>query len=177
MVDVAFGGDGATKPIPLIHGVVTHNLGTQDIRLVYESLEEFSDPDQRVWIYQYRNGPEKPWNSFYAFPEAEFLHSDFEIMNYWTSQCRDCFQTATILLVKFERKEDQIVGKVMMVNDTVKRNMGGKTEVVKVCKNEQERVEAIKEYFGLTLTEDEIKAIKGHPTELRSIEPMQMLEL
>lgn len=170
MVDVAFGGDGATKPIPLIHGFITPNLGTQDIRLVHEPLEEFTDQSQRVWIYQYRNGPDKPWNSFYAFPEAEFLQSDFEIINYWASQCRESFQTTTVLLVKFVRKDNAIVGKVMMANEVIKENMGGKTIVLKTCKNEEERVNAFKTCFGITLTEEEIKSIHGHPSELRNVE-------
>ncbi|CCF34659.1 hypothetical protein CH063_06607, partial [Colletotrichum higginsianum] len=33
MIDVAFGGDGATKPIPLLHGQAVQNLGPQEVRL------------------------------------------------------------------------------------------------------------------------------------------------
>ena len=34
MVDVGFGGDGASKPIALAEGPITRNIGTQEIRLV-----------------------------------------------------------------------------------------------------------------------------------------------
>lgn len=111
MVDVAFGGDGATKPIPLIHGFITPNLGTQDIRLVHEPLEEFTDQSQRVWIYQYRNGPDKPWNSFYAFPEAEFLQSDFEIINYWRASVEKASRQRQFCLSSLYEKITQLLGK------------------------------------------------------------------
>ncbi|KAJ3508692.1 hypothetical protein NLJ89_g5615 [Agrocybe chaxingu] len=167
MADVGFGGDGATKPLPLTPGVSTLNIGTQEIRLVHEPLPTRALTSQKFWIYQYRNAPTKPWNSFYAFPELEFLHVDFEIMNYYTGTNPESFQTFTVLVVKFLRdKERGVYGKVMLVNGEVKRNLGGRTEVVKVCKTEEERIAALKEWFGITLTAEETDGIKGMSTEL-----------
>jgi hypothetical protein len=60
----------------------------------------------------------------------------------------------------------RVVGKVMMAKGVVKRNLGGKTEVVKVCVTEEERVEALREHFGIVLTEDEAASIKGRRAEL-----------
>ena len=51
----------------------------------------------------------------------------------------------------------------------VKRNLGGRTEVVEVCWNEEERVRALERWFGVVLTEEEREGIRGLPTEL--IEP------
>jgi len=54
-VDVGFGGDGATRPLPLVEGHVTRNLGTQDVRLVRDFIPEQtqrSDPERKLWIYQ-----------------------------------------------------------------------------------------------------------------------------
>ncbi|TVY40342.1 Arylamine N-acetyltransferase [Lachnellula subtilissima] len=116
--DVGFGGDGATKPLPLISGHVTRNLGSQEIRLVHEALPHSSQQDQLhlfevgkevefeieiEWIYQYRNSPTLPWNAFYAFPELEFSAPDFEIMSYFTSTSTSVvnFQTRTVLIVRF----------------------------------------------------------------------------
>ncbi|KAH8671906.1 hypothetical protein BGZ60DRAFT_406140 [Tricladium varicosporioides] len=175
MIDVGFGGDGATKPLPMISGHVVQNLGSQEIRLVYSTIPEQINQSQKLWIYQYRNGVDKEWNSFYAFPETEFLAADFEIMNFYTSQKQGAtnFQTCTVLIVRFLRgkveddeREEGIVGKIMLVNGEVKRNDGGKTSVVKICKNEQERVAALKEYFGIDLTEEEIAGIRGRKVEL-----------
>ncbi len=60
----------------------------------------------------------------------------------------------------------EIYGKVMMADGVVKRNVGGKTEVVRVCGSEEERVEALREYFGIKLTEEEREGIRGREVEL-----------
>ena len=58
------------------------------------------------------------------------------------------------------------MGKVMLINGEVKRNLGGKTEVVKVCRSEEERIQFLREYFGITLTEEERDGVKGRNVEL-----------
>jgi arylamine N-acetyltransferase len=173
MVDVGFGGDGATKPLPLIAGHIVQNLGPQEIRLMYDNIDEQTDKSQKLWIYQYRNGKDREWNSFYCFPEFEFLPQDFEVMNYYTSTSQlASFQTRTVLAVRFLRgeaekeEEEGIVGKLMLVNGEVKRNMGGKTSIIKICETEEERVEALREYFAITLTEEEKLGVRGRNVEL-----------
>lgn len=166
-VDVGFGGDGATKPLLLRSGHAVQNLGSQEIRLLYDSMPEASEADQKVWIYQYRNRAEQAWNSFYAFPESEFFQADLEQMNYWTSTFPQSFQRLQILVVKFLRNGADIVGKVMLVDGKVKRNMGGKTEIVKECRDEDERVRALKEYFDIDLSDEEIMGIRGTVTEIK----------
>lgn len=167
MVDTGFGGDGATKPIPLVHGVAVQNLGTQEIRLIQDNIPEQVDKSKLYWIYQYRNAPDVPWNSYYAFPEWEFSETDFDIINYWAYASPQSFQTFTILVVKFLRTSDQITGKVMLINDTLKRNLGGKTQVVAVLQSESERIEALQRWFGLDLTLEEQSGIRGHVTEIK----------
>ncbi|CAD6444976.1 1af300d4-301c-40f7-9d3c-26640c0373cd-CDS [Sclerotinia trifoliorum] len=103
MVDIAFGGDGATKPLPLISGHSVHNLGTQEIRLIYESIPQQIDQSKPLWIYQYRNNAEQEWNSFYAFSEHEFLDVDFEMVNFYVSRdvSEGNFQVGNVLVVGF----------------------------------------------------------------------------
>lgn len=172
--DAAFGGDGPTVPLPLKDGVATRNLGTQEIRLVHERIP--GSRKHKFWVYQYRNSPQKPWNSFYAFNETEFLDIDFRPVNYWTSQ-GPTFQKTTVIIVKFllgeagaETGEHEIVGKIMLVNGTVKRNMGGKTETLQICETEDERIKALKKWFDMDFTDEEVAGIKGMVTELRSVE-------
>lgn len=171
--DVAFGGDGPTAPMPLKTGPVAKNLGSQEVRFVRERIP--GSRRHEFWVYQYRNSASKPWNSFYAFDNTEFLETDFRVVNFFTSTSGS-FQNFTVVLVKFllgqdeETGEGKIVGKVMLVNGTVKRNMGGKTEVVQVCTTEAERVSALKTWFGITLTDQEVAGIKGSATELKEVE-------
>jgi hypothetical protein len=125
----------------------------------------------KKWIFQYRNSPHLPWNPFYAFPDLEFFAPDFEIMSHFTntSTSETNFQTRRILIVRFlkgEGEEEGIVGKVMLVDGEVKRNDGGKTRVVMKCKSEEERVRALDEHFGIKLTEEEVKGVRGRNVEL-----------
>lgn len=176
--DVAFGGDGMTYPLPLVEGNVTTNLGTQENRYVYDVLEQnplrrFSKP-QKYWIYQYRNKPSDAWNAFYCFTEDEYLIGDYDVINWYTSQGKT-FQRVLMLIIKFIRDESKlgeasIKGKVMLVNNVVKRNMGGRTEVVQECRSEEERIEALKRWFGITLVDEERDGIRGLVTEIHAPE-------
>ena len=176
MVDVGFGGDGASKPIPLTAGHVTRNIGTQDIRLVRDFIPGQTEqtPERKLWIYQYRNSSDKPWNSFYAFSDlVEFLPADYHIMNWYTGSHPESFQTFTALVVMFLRRpneevpgDEEIYGKRMLVNGTVKENLGGKTKVVQECFTEAERIEALKTWFGIRLSSEEVESIRGWHTEL-----------
>ncbi|KAK0672461.1 PaNAT1 arylamine N-acetyltransferase encoded by the PaNAT1 protein [Cercophora samala] len=182
VLDAGFGGDGPTFPLPLTEHLVHRNsLGTQEIRYIRDWL-----PDQRFrdetkgalkhWIYEYRNAPDKPWNGYYAFvPEHEFTELDFENLNVYLSECKRNHQTYTVLVIRFLKGEEEegeasgrkIRGKVMMVQGEVKQNLGGRTELVKVCKTEEERTETLKDLFGIDLTEEEKGAIKGWASELK----------
>ena len=176
MVDVAFGGDGATKPMPLVENEILRNLGTQEIRLVKDHIPAQVDRrlETRMWIYQYRNSSEQAWNSFYAFYEAEFTEADYKVMNWFTGHSPDSPQTWGLLVIKFLRRlqegsEDsyEVFGKRMLVDGVVKENLGGKTQVVETCTTEDDRIAALGGWFGIELTEVERKGIGGWRTELR----------
>lgn len=84
------------------------------------------------------------------------------------------FQTRNVLVVGFLRGRDEgeggeevIIGKRMLVNGVLKENLGGKTRVVRVCENEEERVRVLREVFGIVLLDEEIAGIRGRCVELR----------
>jgi arylamine N-acetyltransferase len=175
MCDVAFGGDGATKPLQLLENEITHNMGTQEIRLVKEHIPAQIDrrPQTKMWIYQYRNSPTQAWNSFYAFHEVEFTAEDFDVMNWYTGHWPDSPQLSDVLVIKFLRRQRpdceggaEIFGKRMLVGGTVKENLGGKTKVVATCFSEVDRIAALEEWFDIKLTEAERRGIVGWRTEL-----------
>ncbi|OAG06779.1 arylamine N-acetyltransferase 2, partial [Paraphaeosphaeria sporulosa] len=177
MLDVGFGGDAPTTPIPLVDGHITTNISPQENRLVHGHIPQqvVQTEHTKLWIYQYRNGKEAAWNSFYAFPEFEFLEADFKIMNWYTGSHPESFQTFTMLIIKFLRREREggeqgemeVYGKRMLINGVVKENKGGKTRVVHECRTEAERHEALENWFGMRLSEEEKAGIAGHSTELR----------
>ena len=104
----------------------------------------------------------------------EFLPADFRVMNSYTGSDPESFQTFTVLIVKFLRRTregesegSEIYGKRMLVNDTVKENLGGKTNVVEKFRNEEDRIAGLERWFGIRLTNDEVKGISGWKTELK----------
>jgi arylamine N-acetyltransferase len=172
-VDIAFGGDCATLPMPLVDGLVHQNMGTQQIRLVRDWIPtQLKRTEQtKLWIYEYRNGEDKEWNSFYAFAELEFMPNDWDVVNTFASTSPKCWQTKTVIAIKFLRRtrgdgEEDIFGKRMLVNDVVKENLGGKTTVIHECKTDKERVLALEKYFDIRLTDEEENGIKGWRTAL-----------
>jgi hypothetical protein len=165
--------------MPLKAGMVHQNMGTQEVRLVRDwvSTQTQRTEESKLWIYQYRNNIDKEWNSFYAFPELEFMAADWEVVNWWTGSSPRSWQTSTVLVIKFlgRPKEGEggdvghleIFGKRMVVNGVVKENLGGKTKVIEEWTTESERVEGLERLFGMELTEDEIVGIRGWVSELR----------
>ena len=127
-----------------------------------------SDGQKDLWTYQIRNKPDEPWRSGYAFHEIEFFQQDFEVMNFYTSQSRSCFLTTNLLVVKFLRDGNKVYGKVILDQDRLKENLGGKNTLVKTCQSEDERVKVLSEYFQINLTEEEQRAIHGKVSVLGS---------
>lgn len=172
---------------------VHKNLGSQEVRITRGQYPgTVSDGEaNKVWFYEYRNSPGDEWNRYYAFGDHEASSWDLECANYWVSSHPESFQRKQILVVKFLRDssgdtwekgltdatdvcdsdsitipELETVGKIMLAHGVVKRNLGGKTDIVKICRTEEERIEALKEYFGITLSDDQKQGIKGFETAL-----------
>lgn len=180
--DVAFGGDGALFPLPLVADLVHANLGAQQIRLVRDWIPHQAHRTEatKLWIYQYRNGADRAWSSFYSFPGVEFLAADWGVVNFWIGAHADSHQRVNVLVVKFLRRqrvddgdghegecEHEIYGKRMLVNGVVKENLGGKTRVVAELATEADRLLALEKHFSIQLSAEETGGIIGYKSELK----------
>lgn len=153
---------------------VIRNIGIQDIRLIRDHIPSQVNrrPENKMWIYDFRNSLTAPWHAFYAFYDVEFTEADFGVMNWFTGCSPLSPQLDNVLVIKFLRRArengevEEVYGKRMMVNGTVKENLGGKTVVVHECRTEAERVGALEEWFGIHLTKDERDGIRVWKTEL-----------
>ena len=169
LADVGYGGNGPRLPLPLISDSPVHNIGTQDLRLIRETNKSLPVGQQDRWIYQFRNGQDQAWAFAYTFTDIEFTLKDYEIMNFFTSRSSDSFLTLKILVVKFLEQDGNIVGKLILDQDQVKKNTGGKNELVQICQNETERVEVLENLFRLKLTEEERNGINGRVSSLKMV--------
>ena len=166
MVDVGFGSDGPTRPLPLEAGIIWKGISQQEMRLLYENIPPNSDPGQRLWIYQYRYSSTEEWVSAYCFTELEFLPGDYDVMNFWTSHSPKSWFLRKIVVVKMIMEEGELIGKLILSNGELKRRIGREKEILKVCKTEDDRFEVLQHWFGIELGEVERQGIAGLITEL-----------
>ena len=168
MLDVGFGNNGPIQPL-LLDPSAPHTLhiAPAEARLVLGNISHTTDPDQKLWQYQHRIDPRSEWQTMYGFTELEFLPKDYEIMNFWTSQSRQSFFTYQIVVVKMVLEGDEVVGTLILSGGDVTKRVKGKTEHLRTCKTEEERVQALEDVFGLRLTDEERRGIRGMVTELK----------
>ena len=82
-------------------------------------------------------------------------------MNFYTSRNASCFLTSRLLVIRFLRKEGKVYGKIILDQEKLKENQGGKTVLIKTCQTENERIRALRDHFDINLTETEKRAISG----------------
>lgn len=168
MVDVGFGANVSTRPLPLEEGRTCQGIFKREMRLVYEKIAQNSDPTQKVWIYQYRDPPAEEWRSAFCFTEVEYRPDDYTVMNFFTSHNPQSWFLKDVVTVKMIMEEDELIGSLILFNGELKRKVGGKTEVLENLKTEDDRLRALKRWFGIELTEVERRGIKGLVSELQS---------
>lgn len=198
LVDVGFGAEGPCKPIPLDKkegGIILGGIGPQELRLEWKALKRHTDPQQRVWVYSYREQKKARWQEGYCFSETEFFPSDFEVMNLWVMTKRESLFVKSVIALRFVLSENaesiegsdedrraepharasdvesegepKIVGVIILHDNIVKRRIQGEVEVSVVLKSEADRIAALEKYLGIRLSEKEQSCIRDLPSELR----------
>ncbi|KAK3291186.1 arylamine N-acetyltransferase 1 [Chaetomium fimeti] len=163
LVDVGFGSRGPLHPVPLEHGCEFPGLGQARGRLEYRRLEEHADPGQRAWVYSVREGEGRPWRTQYHFVETEFTAADFEVMNLRTMTAPQSFfvQNVMCMCTLLDDQEENPVGLLILHRDYIKRQVGDVSEIMERLESEQQRVDALKRYFGIVLSPEDQASIRG----------------
>ncbi|OTB03194.1 hypothetical protein M426DRAFT_321983 [Hypoxylon sp. CI-4A] len=187
MVDVGFGANGPTFPVLLSEHKPQSNPPCDDLvetRLVREPIPQAVDQEQRLWIYQHRLGPGEEWTPMYCFVDFEFLLEDIRGMNLSPWKSPHSWFTQKVVLVRFTMAWERdalldtqsgkdtyasdeafgvvfIDGVLILLQDSLKWRSGGKIHWQIRFKDEEQRVQAIKKYFGIELDEEDRAAIIG----------------
>jgi arylamine N-acetyltransferase len=171
LIDVGFGSNGPTAPVPLVHnhsGVKV--LPDNSEKLTREHIPDntHKGPEQLLWVYSYRFTENSPWVPAYCFSEVEFLPVDFATMNFFVSKSPTSWFTYSIVCLKFLMNADEeMVGDITLFgNDLRKREMGKPSEKVCGVESEEERIGALEKYLGVRLSQPERDGIKGRVTAL-----------
>jgi hypothetical protein len=179
---------GPIAPIPLIPDSHVPGPVPQLFRLLHHPLKAAMNRSLPQWILQNKNTPDDPWLDAYTFSDqVEFFLDDYEVMSYYTSTRPDkiflqkLICVRTILSTELESGEDfadagldkgkasevTTVGRMILIDGEVKKRIGAKTTRLAHFETEDERVKALKRWFGIELTQEEREAIKGRGTEIR----------
>lgn len=168
-VDVGFGTNGPTTPLLLSHaGTVYSHVAPASVRLQWRNIAQNTDPDQRIWVYERRDNDESDFVPMYCFPELEFLPDDYAVMNLTTSTSPRTFFTQMVFLEKKLMGEDGELSGSIILTTGVKWVIHGKIEKEIKFESEAERIKAIEEHFGITLTVVEQDSIRGLTSHIKS---------
>lgn len=174
LADVGASSIGSRLPMELVADRPQLNIAPQLARLHQSTLDDPTasgvNQSNRWWLLQLQHEPEKnsDWYTSYCFSELEFLPWDFRVMSLWTSSSRNSFFTYNILASRAIMGEGGLIeGAYNLMNGRVTRKVRGEQEVLLECKTETERVDMLREYFGIALTSEEREAIRHTSTELK----------
>ncbi|RGP74173.1 arylamine n-acetyltransferase 3 [Fusarium sporotrichioides] len=174
-VDVGFGGRTPTIPMELLDGKVFERSDSGQMRLRHHTIPQYLSK-QRVWIYEFRSNDNGEWIPQWCFIDHEVLPDDIRVMNMAPSKSPSSFFTFKVVAVQFvSKKEDcsdmetrylknaggDIDGSVFIDGNVMKYRKAGVVKMEKTFESEDERLEALKRYFGIELTEENMRAIRG----------------
>ncbi|KAK5174062.1 uncharacterized protein LTR77_001142 [Saxophila tyrrhenica] len=171
VVDVGMGSMGPQVPYPLQDGYEQVAVAPRRIRLQLRPIaESYANAGNgveppKLWCYDVCLKPGAAggdvWTPHYCFTEMEFLPQDYEMMSWFTSTNKKCFFVYSVVCMKMllDEAKEKIVGNITLFNDKVTRNVGAEREVLRELKTEQERIDALREYFNVELTEEEKEGI------------------
>ena len=168
-VDVGFGADGPVVPMPLERsGTIQKHIQPASARLQWRNIPGNTDPNQRLWVYEYRRNDDSDWEIKYSYSELEFQPQDYAMMNYFTSTSMKTFFTQMVVADKKIMGDDgELVGKLSLAAKSLKWNVKGEKTKEIEFKSEEERIDALEEYFGMKFGDAEREGIAGLPSEIK----------
>ncbi|KAM0217422.1 hypothetical protein ACHAPQ_003872 [Fusarium lateritium] len=174
-VDVGFGARTPTIPMELVHEKIFERSDTGQMRLRYDTIPQYLSK-QKVWIYEYRSRDGEEWTSQWSFADFEVLPDDIRVMNMAPSRSPSSFFTFKVVCVQFTSENEDytdvdvrdvkkasgdIDGGLIVDGNSFKYRKGGATKWERTFKTEDERLDALRKYFGVELTGENQRAIKG----------------
>lgn len=168
LVDVGYGADGPTSPVPLESNLVVDGLPNQTLKLEHKRLSQHKDADSRVWIYSVKRDSGE-WTEIYHFLDVEMFGPDFDVLNHW-NMVRSSF-AQTVVVQRFIADENspdrKLIGSMLLLREQLKLRTKEKEEVIQTLKTESERIAVLHKHFDIVLDQEQQNAIAGRDNELR----------
>jgi hypothetical protein len=159
--------------------------------LVTESSPDSQGPERFEWrlhSVQDNKDPTQPQTTrvMYSFIEDEFFEADYKAFNYSVLGLTAGLFWENVVCTKFVWMSDEEVkavddkadvsaltpltrylGRVAMAGNAVRRHIGTQTTVLRVVQTEAERAEALSDFFGIIIAQEDLKHIGGRGAELK----------
>lgn len=188
LLDVGFGGNTALTPIPLPTTSPTTEVGNRKLTLK-PLLSTSHPSSPASYVYSHRASPSDPWTDAYALSREEFHAPDFVIMNLSTMSESIFTRTLVSVRAFFAdeawfagrdgsdagegRERGAIAGQLILVKNMLKYRLLNTPVGTKVADapewaedvplatftTEDQRVDALRTYFGVELSAEERAAI------------------
>lgn len=100
----------------------------------------------------------------------EWLPIDFEIIVTGINQLGAGWFKSLVICFRIILEDEKPVGWLLMLHDEVRRYYKGKLTVLQKLYSEDERVELLRDQFGVVLSGEEVREIKGTAGELKEEE-------
>lgn len=184
LCDVGFGPKEPLRPMLLVDGETSKHISPAEVRLVYQTLPQ-NLSDAKLWVYQWRPDANKDWMMTYCFSEMELLPGDLEGLNYapWIGRASHFTQKVICVRYSLSNESDdevdglpvevsiaqsEIDGSLIVNQDNFKWRRHGEDIIDRDFKDEDDRVETLRKYFGIELDFEDRRAITGSVSALKS---------
>lgn len=168
LIDVGYGADGPTTPVPLTSNVVVDGLPSQSLRLEHKNMTQHADRKSRVWVYAQKRGLGE-WTEIYHFVDVEMFGPDFDVLNHW-NMVRSSFAQSVVVqrfIADDKCPRERLTASILLVREVLKLRTEEKEEVIQVLKTEDDRMAILRKYFDITLSQQQRDAICGQDSELK----------
>ncbi|KAF7343852.1 Arylamine n-acetyltransferase 1 [Mycena sanguinolenta] len=194
LVDV---GSTLVRPILLAEGETVMGASTSEQHTLtrdartdssLESSPNSQTPQKFEWRLESVQAKDqaKSTRVMYSFIEDEFFEADFKASNEGIVGLTSGFFWENIVCTKYFWMDDSEVrevdeaidtaaltpltrymGRLVMAGDAVRRHIGTRTTVLRAMKTDEERAEALKEFFDIDIPQENLMHIQGRGAELK----------
>ena len=170
LTDVGFGGNGLAGPIELSEGVIVDTMPNEQHRLARLPIPG-AVLDTQYWHLQHAVvSQQQHWHTVYIFDaDREFFRRDYEVLNWFTSTHNESLFTNFVICILLTQQNDKAHGRLILHGNTLKERVNGKGRTITTFNNENARMQCLEKYFHITLSAQEVGAIRGTRTALKEV--------
>ncbi|KAF8531726.1 hypothetical protein JB92DRAFT_3104665 [Gautieria morchelliformis] len=158
LVDVGFGGTVIVRPMLLEAGtIISGSAPPEEHRLIRGMHPDSSFGETET----------SPWTTLYMFGETETYTSDWIVYSQWLCAHpvalfeHNVFAVRHFIVEGISATQGEMpLGRLVMTGRSVRRTIGAQLQTIREFGTESDRVRILREDFGITLDESEVRNIK-----------------